>query len=48
MYHCHEDSSSLFEEAQKSRKNSFYPCIACLREMDRGILLFCQRVEGRV
>lgn len=48
MYHCHEDSSSLFEKAQKFRKNSFYPCIACLIEMNGGILLFCQNVEGRV
>lgn len=34
VYHCHEDSSGLFEETQKSRKNSFCPCIACLVEMD--------------
>lgn len=49
VYHCHEDSSGLFEETQKSRKNSFCPCIACLVEMDGEILLlFCQKVEGRV
>lgn len=37
----------LFEEAQKSRKDLFYPIIACLVEIDREILLLpCQKLVG--
>lgn len=47
MYHCHESSFFLLEEAQKSRKSLFYPSTACLVEINRELLLLlcCRAVR---